>query len=59
MGNAHPTMAPYNVFDCKDGPFILAIGNDGQFRSFCLAAGAEEMANDPRYTRVTDRLANR
>lgn len=52
-------MAPYNVFDCKDGPFILAIGNDGQFRSFCLAAGAEEMANDPRYTRVTDRLANR
>jgi crotonobetainyl-CoA:carnitine CoA-transferase CaiB-like acyl-CoA transferase len=35
MGNAHPTIVPYQDFPTADGDMILAIGNDGQFSRFC------------------------
>ncbi|MDR0225952.1 MAG: CoA transferase [Burkholderiaceae bacterium] len=38
-GNAHPNCAPYEVFACADGHFILAIGNDGQFAALCAVLG--------------------
>ena len=44
VGNAHPNMVPYNLFDCTDGQLILAIGNDSQFISFCEAVGRSELA---------------
>ena len=39
LGNAHPNIAPYEVFAVADGHMILAIGNDEQFARFCTAAG--------------------
>ena len=33
MGNAHPNLAPYQPFPCSDGMVVIAVGNDGQFRS--------------------------
>lgn len=35
IGNTHPNLAPYEVFECADGYMILAIGNDSQFAAFC------------------------
>ncbi|WP_315128241.1 CoA transferase [Comamonas antarctica] len=35
IGNTHPNLAPYEVFECADGHIILAIGNDRQFAAFC------------------------
>lgn len=35
IGNTHPNLAPYEVFECADGYIILAIGNDTQFAAFC------------------------
>jgi len=35
IGNTHPNLAPYEVFECADGYVILAIGNDTQFAAFC------------------------
>jgi len=35
IGNTHPNLAPYEVFECADGYIILAIGNDAQFAAFC------------------------
>lgn len=32
MGDINPTIVPYQVFPCKDGEIVLAIGNDHQFR---------------------------
>jgi crotonobetainyl-CoA:carnitine CoA-transferase CaiB-like acyl-CoA transferase len=57
-GNAHPNLTPYQAFPTKDGNLILAIGNDGQFRKFCAAAGLG-IATEPRFIDNRSRLANR
>jgi crotonobetainyl-CoA:carnitine CoA-transferase CaiB-like acyl-CoA transferase len=59
MGNAHPNLAPYAVFDCKDGWLILATGNDGQYQRLCALLGLDDMATDPRFLTNADRVANR
>ncbi len=59
MGNAHPNLAPYAVFDCADGWIILATGNDGQYRKLCALLGLPEMAEDAAYLTNADRIANR
>lgn len=59
MGNAHPNLAPYAVFDCKDGWLILATGNDGQFQRLCGILGLEAMATQPEFLTNADRVANR
>ena len=49
-GNAHPSIVPYGVFDAADGPLVIAVGNNRQFRSLCRdALGRADMADDPRY----------
>jgi crotonobetainyl-CoA:carnitine CoA-transferase CaiB-like acyl-CoA transferase len=59
MGNAHPNLAPYAVFDCKDGWLILATGNDGQYQRLCAILGLQEMATAPDFLTNADRVANR
>ncbi len=59
MGNAHPNVVPYQVFATADGFMILAIGNDGQFRRFCNAAGLAEVAADARFSSNAGRVGNR
>lgn len=41
LGNAHPNIAPYAAFPTADSWFILAVGNDAQFRRFCAVVGIE------------------
>ena len=59
MGNAHPNLAPYAVFDCKDGWLILATGNDGQYQRLCKILGLDDMATAPEFLTNADRIANR
>lgn len=59
MGNAHPTIVPYEAFQANDGYIILAIGNDKQFRDFCIFAGRPELADDPRFTQNQNRVIHR
>ena len=59
LGNAHPNIVPYQDFPSADGDFILAVGNDSQFRKFCEVAGCAELATDPRYASNKARVANR
>lgn len=59
MGNAHPNLAPYAVFDCKDGWLILATGNDGQYQRLCRILGLEDMATAPDFLTNADRVTNR
>lgn len=49
MGNRHPTIAPYETFAAADGEFVLAVGNDDQFRRFCAVAGLSRLASDDRF----------
>jgi len=59
LGNAHPNIVPYQVFDCADGYIIVATGNDGQYRRFCAILGLAALGNDPDYLTNADRLRNR
>lgn len=58
-GNTHPNIAPYQVFQTKDGHIVLAVGNDGQFRAFCAEAGCPEVSGDMRYATNAARVQNR
>lgn len=58
MGNAHPSIAPYEVYPTKDKQIVIAVGNDGQFAKFCAVLGAE-LHTDPRFTTNPDRVKNR
>lgn len=59
MGNAHPSIVPYQDFPTADGHMILAIGNDGQFARFCEVAGRPELAVDARFATNRARVENR
>jgi formyl-CoA transferase len=58
-GNAHPQVVPYEVFPTSDGHIILAVGNDSQFASFCQAAGCPELAQEPRFKTMSQRIIHR
>ncbi len=59
LGNAHPNIAPYQVFEVSDGHVIIAVGNDGQFRKLCEAIGANHLLADDLYQSNKSRVANR
>jgi len=61
LGNAHPNLAPYAVFDCADGWIILATGGPERaiLRRLCGILGLDALATDPAYATNADRLANR
>ena len=59
LGNAHPTIVPYEALPTADGHIILAIGNDGQFARFCEAAGLPGLVKDARFATNPQRIANR
>ena len=59
IGNAHPNLAPYAVFDCADGWIILATGNDAQYRKLCAILGLPDLAQSPAYLTNADRVINR
>ncbi len=59
LGNAHPNIAPYQVFAVADGHVVVAVGNDRQFESLCRAIGAEAAGADPDFSANPLRVANR
>jgi crotonobetainyl-CoA:carnitine CoA-transferase CaiB-like acyl-CoA transferase len=59
LGNAHPSIVPYQTFDASDKKIALAVGNDAQFKNLCRAIGSPELSEDQRFARNPDRVANR
>ena len=59
IGNGHQNLAPYQVFDCKDGHIIIATGNDAQYQRLCKLLERTEMASDKLFLTNADRLKNR
>lgn len=57
LGNAHPNIVPYQVFrTAGDSHFILACGNDKQFRTVCELIGQPGLAADPRFATNPQRV---
>ncbi|MBB5519158.1 CaiB/BaiF CoA transferase family protein [Amphiplicatus metriothermophilus] len=59
LGNAHPNIAPYQVFETADGHIVIAVGNDGQFAAFARLIGRPELAADARFETNRRRVENR
>jgi len=59
MGNRHPSIAPYESYPTADKPFVIAIGNDGQFRKAMEVLGRRELADDERFATNPQRVAHR
>ncbi|MDC7676160.1 CaiB/BaiF CoA transferase family protein, partial [Asticcacaulis machinosus] len=59
LGNAHPNIAPYQVFAVKDGHVIIAVGNDQQFRRFCQMLEADYVVENTAYQTNSGRVASR
>ncbi|MFN9730852.1 MAG: CaiB/BaiF CoA transferase family protein [Pseudomonadota bacterium] len=59
QGTAHPNNVPYQVMPAADGHFMLAVGNDAQFRRCCAVVGRPEWADDPRFATNAARVAQR
>ena len=59
MGNAHPSISPYEVYSAADRPMILAVGNDGQFARLAEVLGNPGLAADPRFATNAARVGNR
>lgn len=59
LGNAHPHIVPTNAYATMDGPVMVCVGNDPQFRKLCTLLDAPELADDPRFATNRDRVAHR
>ena len=59
MGNAHPSVFPYEPFPTADHDLIVIAANDRQFQRLCGALGVPELADDERFLHNRDRTANR
>jgi crotonobetainyl-CoA:carnitine CoA-transferase CaiB-like acyl-CoA transferase len=59
MGNAHPSLFPYEPLPTADQELIIAVGNNGQFNKLCEILGLPELAHDPRFANTEDRTHNR
>ncbi|MGZ4171326.1 MAG: CaiB/BaiF CoA transferase family protein, partial [Solirubrobacteraceae bacterium] len=59
MGNAHPSISPYELYQTSDGELVVAVGNERQFAALCEVLDAPDLAADPRFATNSDRVANR
>jgi crotonobetainyl-CoA:carnitine CoA-transferase CaiB-like acyl-CoA transferase len=59
LGNAHPSIAPYELYATGTGELVIAVGNDRQFEALCQVLGAPELVRDERFATNGDRVAHR
>jgi crotonobetainyl-CoA:carnitine CoA-transferase CaiB-like acyl-CoA transferase len=59
MGNAHPSLAPYEIYPAADGQLVIAVGNDKQFAALARHLGAPLLAHDPRFCDNSGRVRHR
>ena len=59
VGNIHPNLCPYQVFECANGHLIIAVGNDGQFSRFCNILKLETLSKNPLFATNKQRVLNR
>jgi crotonobetainyl-CoA:carnitine CoA-transferase CaiB-like acyl-CoA transferase len=53
LGNRHPSIVPYETFAASDGEFVIAVGNDELWKTFCAVAG---LPDDPRFATNRQRV---
>ena len=59
LGNAHPNIVPYQVFQTSDSFIIIAVGNDNQFTRLCDMLDINEISEDENFSTNKARVQNR
>jgi crotonobetainyl-CoA:carnitine CoA-transferase CaiB-like acyl-CoA transferase len=59
LGSSTPSAAPYRVYETADGALMVATANEIQFTRLCEALELPELATDPRFATMADRIAAR
>lgn len=59
LGNAHPSISPYETYAAADRELVIAVGNNRQFHSLLTVLGLESLADDKRFSTNTNRVHNR
>ena len=59
LGNAHPSISPYELYDAEDRPLLIAVGNDKQFHTLVRLLEVEHLATDPRFADNPSRATHR
>ncbi len=59
MGNAHPNIVPYQVFEASDRPFVVAVANEMHWTRICRAMELGDVEHDARFADNASRVANR
>ncbi len=59
MGNAHPSIVPYQTFSTATDPCVVAVGNDAQFQRFCDVLGHPQWADDKKFCTNPERVKHR
>ena len=59
LGNAHPSITPYETFPTADGEICVAVGSERQWQRFCTALAVPELADDPRFSSNAARVQHR
>lgn len=58
IGNRNPTFAPAGTFETRDGRYVqIAAGGDGVWQRLAKAIDRPELADDPRYATLRERMA--
>ena len=60
VGNAHPSLVPYQSFMCQDGRYLnVAVGSDRLWERFCRGINREDLRDHPDYATNDGRVRNR
>ena len=59
IGNAHPNVVPYDLFQTATRPVFLGVGNDGQVKKAFEVLGVPHLTDDPRFSSMAARNQNR
>jgi crotonobetainyl-CoA:carnitine CoA-transferase CaiB-like acyl-CoA transferase len=59
IGNAHPSISPYELYPCREGELVVAVGNDRQFAALAGVLGLPDLATDARFATNPDRVTHR
>lgn len=59
LGNGHPMLVPYRLYQARDRAFIIGVGTDSLWQRFCQAIDRPDLATDPRFMTNGDRVSNR
>ncbi len=58
-GNTHPLLCPFGIFPAKDGWVALGIARDDFFVRLCRLIGRDDLADDPEWSQIENRLPRR